>query len=24
MELKPEDPGVLYDQKYFWEKYGLA
>ena len=22
--LKPEDPGVLYDQKYFWEKYGLA
>lgn len=24
MELKPEDPGVLYDQKYFREKYGLA
>ena len=22
--LKPEDPGVLYDQKYFWEKYGLV
>ena len=24
MELKPEDSGVLYDQKYFREKYGLA
>jgi len=24
MELKPEDPGVLYDQKYFREKYGLS
>ena len=22
--LMPEDPGVLYDQKYFWEKYGLV
>ena len=22
-EQKPEDPGVLYDQKYFREKYGL-
>ena len=22
--LKPEEPGVLYDQKYFWEKYGLV